>query len=161
MWILFKNGYSITFRVLCMIIVTMTLSGCVSATEKTAGNKSLIETGVTEVPSSDNVLITPGQYFLADPGEDDGVVLPNIQLNKDGSFEFFYDTLSSYAPHGNYSIQEDLLEASSSDGKYDYYFRIIDDRTLEFIQEGSSDVSLTDQKIGSPVTDGAVFTLKE
>lgn len=144
-----------------MIIITMTLSGCASATENTAGNNSLIESGVTEISSSDRVTITPGQYFLSDPGEVDAKVLPNIKLNKDGTFDFFYDMLSSYAPQGNYSIHEDLLEASTSDGKYDYYFRIIDDKTLEFIQDGSSDVSLTDQKIGSPVTDGAIFILKE
>ena len=62
---------------------------------------------------------------------------------------------------GTYTVEDDLLIAVTSDGKYHYQFQIIDGSTLKFIQSGSSDVSLTDEKLGIPIVDGAEFTLAE
>lgn len=94
--------------------------------------------------------------------EEESIFLPQLWITeKDRQFSFGYDALSSYMSIGTYTVEDDLLIAVTSDGKYHYQFQIIDGSTLKFIQSGSSDVSLTDEKLGIPIVDGAEFTLAE
>lgn len=87
---------------------------------------------------------------------------PGLSLNeitKEGSFGF--DLLSSYLHAGTYEVEGDVLTLTDHEGTYHFRFKRIDENTLEFIQEGSSSVALTDERMGIPVYDGAQFKLTE
>ncbi|WP_251353618.1 M56 family metallopeptidase [Hominisplanchenecus murintestinalis] len=87
---------------------------------------------------------------------------PGLSLNeitKEGSFGF--DLLSSYLHAGTYEVEGDILTLTDYEGTYHFRFKRIDKDTLEFIQEGSSSVALTDERMGIPVYDGAQFKLTE
>ena len=58
-------------------------------------------------------------------------------------------------------MEGDILTLTDYEGTYHFRFKRIDKDTLEFIQEGSSSVALTDERMGIPVYDGAQFKLTE
>lgn len=95
-------------------------------------------------------------------GNFDGMPLPYISLDKEaGTFVFSYDALSSYLPYGKYEIDYDVLKAVTDDGLYTYVFEVVDDNTLKFRQEGSSEIKLIDENMEAPaVWDGLVFKAK-
>lgn len=80
-----------------------------------------------------------------------------LTLQKNNTFTFVYDPLSSYLSYGHYTIQDDLLIAVTNDGRYQYCFRILSQDTLCFIQSQSSAITLIDDRLGKTVTDGALF----
>lgn len=83
---------------------------------------------------------------------------PTLNLDPENSyFSFSYDLLSSYWPTGPYVIEDNVLTATTYDGRYQYVFSIIDDSTLQFCQEESSSVKLIDERLGVSITDGATF----
>lgn len=87
---------------------------------------------------------------------------PGLSLNeitKEGSFG--YDTLSSYLHAGTYEVEGQILTLTDNEGTGRFRFKRIDDDTLEFIQDGSSSVVLTNERMGIPVYDGARFKLTE
>lgn len=90
----------------------------------------------------------------------DSPLVPCLTLSDDGKFTFSYDLLSSYLTYGTYTINEGRLTARTDDGRYHFVFTA-DKGQLIFLQEESSKVSLIDNKIGIPVSDGAVFAAKE
>lgn len=93
---------------------------------------------------------------LEEPMSD--IFLPSLCLNEEErTFSFGYDLLSSYLPYGTYEIEDGILTARTGDGKYQYLFRVMEDGSLAFIEEGSSEVRLTDIRLGIPVEDGAKF----
>ena len=73
---------------------------------------------------------------------------------------FTYDALNSYLPHGTYTIKDDILTMSTSDGKYKYLFKV-DGEKLIFKKDGSSEVKLTDDRFGIKITDNSEFKLKK
>lgn len=82
---------------------------------------------------------------------------PRIVINEDEkTFTFTYDLLSSYLNAGTYQVSDNILKATTSDGKYTYLFALQDD-ALQFIQEGSSAVTPIDREFSVPVQDGAIF----
>jgi len=94
----------------------------------------------------------------ASVSEDDELFLPGLSLDrKEKTFSFGYDILSSYLSCGTYEIKDDVLTAVTDDGIYHYRFKVIDDDTLEFMQEGSSEVKLINEEMGIAVEDGAIF----
>lgn len=76
---------------------------------------------------------------------------PRIVINEDEkTFTFTYDLLSSYLNAGTYQVSDNILKATTSDGKYTYLFALQDD-ALQFIQEGSSAVTPIDREFSVPV----------
>ena len=85
--------------------------------------------------------------------------LPTLTLDQEeGTFSFAYDVLSSYLAVGTYEIHGDKVELPTEDGTFHYTFYSADEDTLRFSADESSDVQLTDNRIGAVITDGAVFS---
>ena len=85
--------------------------------------------------------------------------LPTLTLDQEeGTFSFAYDVLSSYLAVGTYETNGDKVELTTEDGKFHYTFYSADEDTLRFSADESSDVQLTDNRIGAVITDGAVFS---
>lgn len=82
-------------------------------------------------------IVTDGEYTM-ESIEDEQSYAPTISFDtRDKTFQFTYDLLSSYLNYGTYIIQDDEVIATTSDGKYTYTFKIIDDDTISFIAEKS------------------------
>ena len=60
-------------------------------------------------------------------------------------------------PYGTYEIKGDVLTASTSDGLYQYQFKVKEDGTLIFLAKDSSEVKLFDDNLGIAVLDGSEF----
>ena len=85
--------------------------------------------------------------------------LPTLTLDQEeGTFSFAYDVLSSYLAVGTDEINGDKVELTTEDGTFHYTFYSADEDTLRFSADESSDVQLTDNRIGAVITDGAVFS---
>lgn len=81
--------------------------------------------------------MTDGVYTM-ESIEDEQSDAPTISFDThDKTFQFTYDLLSSYLNYGTYLIQDDEVIATTSDGKYTYTFKIVDDDTISFIAEKS------------------------
>lgn len=129
--------------VVCLLILT----GCSTSTESSSSQN-------TDEISEHNADIV--YTMLLDDDSDE--FAPYLSLDENNNtFVFTYDVLSSYMPTGTYEIKDGILTAYTDDGKYTYLFSVIDDNTIEFIQDGSSEVKLTDDKLGVSVYDGAQF----
>ncbi|MDD3369870.1 MAG: hypothetical protein PHP50_13490 [Lachnospiraceae bacterium] len=88
--------------------------------------------------------------------EDEAGYAPSISFDtKEKTFVFSYDFLSSYSNYGTYLIQDDEVIATTSDGKYTYTFKIVDDDTISFVEE-KSDSTTTVEGIRA-VPDEAIF----
>lgn len=92
--------------------------------------------------------------------EEDSVFLPCLTLFDDQTFGFTYDPLSSSYPNGTYRIEGGRLTAVTKDETHTYVFQADNDKYI-FLEDESSDAALIDRRIGSPVTDRAVFALRE
>ncbi len=93
--------------------------------------------------------------------QEDSVVVPTIQLNvEEKTFCISYDVLSSVITGGTYEIINGVLIAKTDDGQKQYLFEEIDENVLRFIQDGSSKIELTDERIGVRISDGAEFILE-
>ena len=91
--------------------------------------------------------------------EETDLPLPTLTLDQEeGTFSFSYDVLSSYLAVGTYEINGDKVELTTEDGTFHYTFYSADEDTLRFSADESSDVQLTDNRIGAVITDGAVFS---
>ena len=111
-----------------------------------------------EVPNGGSGPYHHGEHHGGHHGN--GMYVPSFSVDEDNqTFIFSYDPLSSYAAGGTYSIEDGILTAVTNDGKYQYRFRIREDGTMTFIQDGSSKIQVTDEKTAVPVTDGAVFLI--
>jgi len=99
------------------------------------------------------------QIYALEKG--DKAISPELTLSSDGTFGFPYDVLSSYYPIGTYEEADDILTATTDDGRYHYIFERVDEKTLKFVAEQSSDVSLTDPNLGVEIADGDSFVLQE
>ena len=86
--------------------------------------------------------------------------IPSLTINtSDKTFSFTYDPFSSYLSVGTYEITDSTLAASTDDGERTYIFNIVNDNTLKFIAKGSYEMKLTDDRMGTLVTDQAIFKL--
>ncbi len=90
---------------------------------------------------------------------------PSIDFDlENNTFTFNYDILSSYFSHGTFSISDGKVIAKTDDGKYTYIFEITDNDTITFIQNGSSEIKITDAPDSfrvPQVFDGAEFKFLE
>lgn len=105
-------------------------------------------------------IITSGNYHmkLSQEKQNNEKIAPVITINiDDKSFLFSYDVLSSYINIGTYEINDNILTATTSDEKYHYVFKIVDENTLSFLEEQSSKITVFDTAFSVVPQNGAVF----
>lgn len=102
--------------------------------------------------------LSEGAYICKQDSE--SVLSPHIRFDfKDNSFTFYFDSLSSYLAIGNFEIEKGQVIAKTDDGKYTYIFDIIDNNTIRFEENGSSEIKMTDGE--SVISDGCEFVFTE
>lgn len=127
--------------------------------EKDAGEK-MTDSGADNrktVSADSETRVSEGEYRMKVPLGAEPLFVPGLTIGKNNSFTFSYDLASSYMPYGTYEINGDVLTASTSDGLYQYQFKVKEDGTLIFLEEGSSEVKLFDDNLGIAVLDGSEF----
>lgn len=100
-------------------------------------------------------------FYMMEPDED-AAVIPAIEIDgNDGRFMFLYNVLLSANIQGTFEIEDNILTASADDGKV-YLFEIESSETLRFLQEGSSQILLSDAQDNEEyLADKAKFTIAE
>lgn len=102
--------------------------------------------------------LSDGTYIMQ--GAQDEPLQPAITFNvEEETFIFKYDILSSYFPHGSWALHDEKLVAKTDDNKYTYIFEVVDNDTIRFVQENSSQITAI--KGDTPVVDGAEFKFKD
>lgn len=143
-------------------VIVLSACGCSSKNMSDSKDGHAVNTSIDYKEKEE----TEKTYTLkieGDEGKGEGVEeggVPEVRLNeKDKTFSFSYDTLSSYLPYGEYSEGEytDKVYLKTSDGKYEYVFDKIDDNTLKFDKEHSSSLDIIDENITPRLEDGAEF----
>ncbi len=106
--------------------------------------------------------ILPGTYIMEVDGTKDAFI-PRFTVEEDKTFSFGYDPFSSYLAisFNEYEISEDKVIFTTNDGMYRYTFRIVDEKTLEFIKNQSSSVELVDEGAAYKIEDGSRFVLSD
>lgn len=137
------------FALLSICLLLLTGCGTVGDTESAADTAT--------ADAEDSVVV----YNMVMP-DDYELPVPTLTLDeKNKIFTFPYDLLSSYLPYGTYEIENDLLTATTEDGEYTYLFKIKDENTLEFIEDGSSEIKFIDNNTDVEIYDGAQFRKAE
>jgi len=108
--------------------------------------------------NNEKITVKVGTYVL-EQTETESTFLPYVNIS-DNDITFTYDFLSSYLPHGTYTIEDDILTMITDDNQYKYVFQVDGDKLI-FQKNKSSDVNLTDARFGISLTDNAIFKLKE
>lgn len=113
----------------------------------------LVEDGANfQAISMDTEYLMEDASFDADPR-----VMPSLRLYSDGSFEFFTSALLDRGFSGTYEVADGLLTLHQHSSTDVWQFRRIDESTLQFIAEGSSDLGQVPE-YDVPIEDGALFT---
>ena len=108
--------------------------------------------------SDDEIVTVKNGTYVLEQSETEAEVSPYVTISDD-DISFSYDLLSSYWPHGTYTIEEDILTMTTDDKMFKYVFRL-DGDTLIFQKNESSPVKLIDSRLGVEVTDNAEFKYK-
>ena len=88
----------------------------------------------------------------------ESILTPSLTLDPEtGYFHFFSDAASSYFHTGLYTVEGDLLTGFTGDGRYTYRFKILDEYTLQYREEGSVPAPVY---TAEPLKDGDLFTRK-
>lgn len=124
--------------VILIILLVLLLTACNSNNEKTT--------------------VKVGTYVL-EQTETIGALLPYVNIT-DNDISFTYDCISSYCPHGTYTIEDDILTMITDENQYKYVFQVDEDKLI-FQKNKSSEVNLTDGRLVINLTDNAIFKLKE
>lgn len=116
-------------------------------------------TNPVQEPKGTTVISTEIYLMEVQNSEYDRIFLPTLRLDSvNNTFSFNYNLLSSYFSYGKYEIVDNVLTATTQDGKYTYRFKVEDETRLSFIAEGSSNVK-SDERLQPSVEDGAMFNL--
>lgn len=137
-------------RIILLVLSSLVLFGCSNDSYKeiayeTNESVEVLESSKSKVYSL--VVDTEKQY------------VPYLYLEDDNTFSFTYDVLSSYLAYGSYELVDDKIKCKTSDNLYNYTFDIIDDKTIEFNVEESSELPLIDSDMSAEVTDYLQFRL--
>ncbi|MDE6054932.1 MAG: hypothetical protein K2G55_14505, partial [Lachnospiraceae bacterium] len=130
-------------------------------------NAAVQDDGLSEVlPAEeyniDDLFTIAGIYEVINPDPEKYLAVPQLRLDKDGTFSFYYNMLSSYYPYGSYELKDNILTATTDDGKYQYQFKCVGDinnSLLLFDADHSSDVTDIDTKtnLDAPIKNGSIF----
>ena len=83
---------------------------------------------------------------------------PYIQISGK-QMVFTYDFLSSYLNIGDYTIEDDTLTMTTTDGEKIFVFKI-DENCLLYQKNESSEITYVDEENGIKIEDGAKFRLE-
>lgn len=148
-------------RVKKLVLFTITIvfmAGCVKKADNT--DITVEKSAVKAVETNESVDHTQNNTKIYMLKVDRDGFIPQIIMNEtDKTFSFSYDILSSYLAVGTYSENNEQLELKTEDGKYHYTFDIIDDNTLKFNQENSSDIKLIYKGTVEEIKDGSEFIM--
>ena len=106
--------------------------------------------------SQKDVEVKNGTYYM-ETGSNVSMA-PYIQISGK-QMVFTYDFLSSYLIIGDYTIEDDTLTMTTTDGEKSFVFQI-DGNSLLFQKNESSAITFIDEKIGIEIEDGAKFSLE-
>ena len=102
--------------------------------------------------------IREGTYLLQ--GQEESIaILPRVNIDGE-NIMFSYDLLSSYANIGGFIIDKNKLIMTTCDNRYTYVFEI-DEDSLYFLEDESSNVSLTDPRFGYEIKDFDEFKFSD
>ncbi len=89
--------------------------------------------------------------------ENSGMMMdPTLEIDTEKQFfSFSYSMLSSCLPTGTYTIENNVLTAETHDGENTYRFQIVDENTLKYIVDGSSDIPSIGEK--QTISEGSEF----
>ena len=100
--------------------------------------------------------LTEGTYLLN--SDSTNVFQPKIRFDfHNETFSFVYDVHSSYEIFGKFEVADKQVTCKTNDDKYTYIFDILDDETIAFVQNGSSQIEMTVGETLTTVTDGVEF----
>lgn len=106
--------------------------------------------------------LTGGTYTMAAEGEsaEEAAFSPSVcfDVNSD-TFTFGYNPLSSYLSMGSITVSGGKVTAKTDDGLYTYVFELVDEDTVRFLADGSSETVGADGNTAVP--DGAEFRRTE
>lgn len=114
---------------------------------------------LTACNSSNAVISVKDGTYILEQTEAKAVTVPHVSISN-GNISFIYDYLSSYLPYGTYKVEGNILTMATTDGKYRYIFEIKEDKLI-FQKDESSDVNLTDDRLGIKIIENAEFKLKQ
>ncbi|MEY8338879.1 hypothetical protein AALB16_12800 [Lachnospiraceae bacterium 62-35] len=142
-------------KLVLSIMAVVLLAGCVGKTDNADTTKeSHVIMAVETNESVEHTQNNTKTYIQKADGEE---FIPYITIDeKDKTFLFSYDVLSSYLAAGTYTESQGQLELKTDDGKYRYIFDIVDENTLKFNQKNSSDIH---KIMGEEIKDGAEFVI--
>lgn len=145
---------------LLLVAMLLAISACTSSQIKLNESDTRSKSDMTD---PEPIMTKPGTYYMivSDMEGKPEAFRPSLTLSRDKTFTFEYDFTSSYLFKGYYEIEDNIVSANVEGGAYHYLFLQVDQDTLSFMAEGSSDVSLNDQRLGIPITDGALFKIEE
>ena len=144
----------VTKRILFIMTIVF-LAGCVPKTDQTDTTEEnhrikAVETNEYIEDTQNNTKT----YVLKDDREE---LIPQIIIDEtDKTFLFSYDVLSSYLATGTYTQNHGQLQLKTDDGNYHYTFDIVDENTLKFNLENSSDIN---QIMGEGIKEGTEFVI--
>ena len=107
-----------------------------------------------------NIILTSGTYEMEVLTDEKFIFTPRLVLKTEGQiFTLISDPLSSYIARGTYEILDGFLIATI-DSTHKYVFKIINEKTLSFDQDKSSNIITIDARASAPAYNGAKFKLK-
>lgn len=153
-----KNVMKLKKPVILFVVIAVIAVVILGVILLTNPKKDEASAGVDE----ENNIILPGTYVMEVDGTKDAFI-PKLTVEKDKSFSFGYDPFSSYLAisFNEYEISGDKVIFTTNDGLYKYTFKIVDEKTLEFIKNRSSSVELVDEGVAYKIEDGSRFVLSD
>lgn len=140
-------------KFILFIFMLSVLTGCTN-------NKSIVETPQIVLETNKSIESVQNDTKIYVLNSDKNEFIPELVLNtKDNTFSFSYDVLSSYLAVGTYIESQERLELITDDGKYHYIFDIVDESTLKFNKDESSNVTLIDNRMGIELSNGTEFIM--
>lgn len=140
-------------------VVVWMCAGCGSEAKVESGKFTMGTVDESIEAKSDS---TVDDAALFQDSEEDIMFVPYLTLDaEENTFVFCVDCLGSYLPYGSYTIKDDVLTATTDDGLYTYKFKVVDGKRLEFMEEGSSEISYVEEGLSVNVRDGVVFGVDE
>lgn len=117
-----------------------------------------LSTSTAKSNEENDISITSGTYIMEETENE--LVTTALTIDTDNqTLSFPTDPLSSYLPFCNYEIEKNYIKAKTEDGLYHYTLEILDEETLMFVGNESSEPIVIDDRIFTAPYDGAIFKL--
>ncbi|MBQ2841804.1 MAG: hypothetical protein IJE72_02060 [Clostridia bacterium] len=150
-----SNGYALSFQVYRNIPGE---NGCLESERfitVAMDNAAIGDIHSYYVVYGENIYAPKETYRFAG----NGLINGTVTLYSDNKMMFNYSPLSSYIPHGTYTVDNGRLVMKTDDGRFTYAFKV-DGDTLVFDDVNSSDLPEYNYGNGTkfkPIPDGAEF----